>query len=758
MLSNAFCSIEKVLELKTYRYYPTQEIEPRLLYGTVNSLCNKFYRMNMNAAAKGGCVYVAEGEKKLPETIESGNFKFKRDINQTLLSPKSDRKLISNIIREPFLRNAELAGFTGRKGQKLHSETPHSKKYIDIYDGFQYEVEVLLDGTVLVWIDPASVWRLPATKYVRTLRNDGLTEEEIIGKLVGSGVRVPSVRSHKMINAEIASVKFIPIGEHEVKDVGLNLYDYWQTERYIQYLRTNKIKLERSDSPVLSVKYPGMSGVFDFPAKLCELHIDLEATGITEDVGRKMRFETEKDHVRETEKIALCILGKGLQVGENNLTFSTRLIDWRKVDFGIEQRLTIPALTFGKSEVSSQVDESEPNIRNSLRRYGPVTVREKINVFLLIPKHLETYAESFVAYLNEVGIDLKLPILNVVGSVYVSAPEPDEYRMKARSLRNIQDVDAVIVVLDRVSETKIYYESKKGLGEVFLKSQMIREYTFKSLTEQNNNNRVFTASIIMAQLYGKILPPGQSIWHLAKGAGGIPLDKQFFFMGFDVSRNIDLKREAAAYSAICDPQGRVLTRKSVPFKGERVGAMSLSEWFFDAALDAYESTSGKKKLDCLVLFKDGDIRDSQVSEYEDGCDIAMKRMIKSGLMDPNGNLVIIAAIKRGPYRLFGYGEDEYMIKNRAIVRNESEAILVTCGNGPRGKRALRGTPQPIRLKIIHQVRKLLTIQQVVQIFNDLRYLDYSSLMKQPKTILPLHIVQNLAKLIKEGIEVPYDPR
>ena len=34
-----------------------------------------------------------------------------------------------------------------------------------------------------------------------------------------------------------------------------------------------------------------------------------------------------------------------------------------------------------------------------------------------------------------------------------------------------------------------------------------------------------------------------------------------------------------------------------------------------------------------------------------------------------------------------------------------------------------------------------------------RYLDWNSLFSQPKTILPLHIVQNLAKLSKEDVSI-----
>jgi len=83
--------------------------------------------------------------------------------------------------------------------------------------------------------------------------------------------------------------------------------------------------------------------------------------------------------------------------------------------------------------------------------------------------------------------------------------------------------------------------------------------------------------------------------------------------------------------------------------------------------------------------------------------------------------------------------------------NEREAIVVTSSS-------FQGTPSTLRLKLEFQIQENMKIEQVVRILNDLRYLDWSSLYKQPKTILPLHIVQNLAKLSKEDIKVPYIPR
>ena len=121
------------------------------------------------------------------------------------------------------------------------------------------------------------------------------------------------------------------------------------------------------------------------------------------------------------------------------------------------------------------------------------------------------------------------------------------------------------------------------------------------------------------------------------------------------------------------------------------------------------------------------------------------------IMDDGSNIRVVAVVKRGPYRIYGPESNQYKIQNTALIRNYNEAILVTASS-------FQGTPSTLKLIIEFQIKEDMDIEELSKIFNDLRYLDWSSLYKQPKTILPLHIVQNLAKLSKEDIQVPYIPR
>jgi hypothetical protein len=278
---------------------------------------------------------------------------------------------------------------------------------------------------------------------------------------------------------------------------------------------------------------------------------------------------------------------------------------------------------------------------------------------------------------------------------------------------------------------------------------MLRYPVFLSIVDQN---KPYVLDNIAVQIYDKSLKSGESVWHLSKPAGDLDLDKTIYFMGFDVSRSPERRKEAAAYAAICDSYGKILHRKAIDsHKGERIHSKVLSDWFFEVASSASVETQQNKKINELILFKDGPIPSNQIVDYRNGSEDAKKRLIYMDIMEDTSNIRVLAVVKRGPYRLYEKKSDQYKIQNTALIRNDNEAILVTSPG-------FHGTASTIKLISEFQIKEDMNVQELSKIFNDLRYLDWSSLYKQPKTILPLHIVQNLAKLSKEDVQVPYIPR
>jgi argonaute-like protein implicated in RNA metabolism and viral defense len=283
---------------------------------------------------------------------------------------------------------------------------------------------------------------------------------------------------------------------------------------------------------------------------------------------------------------------------------------------------------------------------------------------------------------------------------------------------------------------------------------MLELETFQNVSKRGKFDRSIWPTInnIAVQIYDKSLESGESIWHLASPAGGVSPDKVIYFMGFDVSRAPERRKEAAAYAAVCDSYGKILYRKAIDsHKGEKIHAKVLSDWFWDVASSTFDEVKSNERLDELILFKDGPIPSNQIMDYRNGAIDAKERLVAEEIMKNDGNIRVISVTKSGPYRIYGNEQYEYKTQNTAIIRSESMALAITA-------RAARGTPNAFRLEIEYQIKEDTQIDTILQIFNDLRYLDWSSLYMQPKMILPLHIVQNLAKLSKEDILVPYIPR
>lgn len=138
-------------------------------------------------------------------------------------------------------------------------------------------------------------------------------------------------------------------------------------------------------------------------------------------------------------------------------------------------------------------------------------------------------------------------------------------------------------------------------------------------------------------------------------------------------------------------------------------------------------------------------------DFSNGNTINIRKNPNTMWHSNKSDMKIIAAIKRGLHRLYGDQQQGYRVNYSGVLRSPTDAILVT-------SQPKIGTASTTRLKLTYQITNDMNIEQIARIFNDLRYLDWNSLFSQPKTILPLHIVQNLAKLSKEDVIVPYVPR
>jgi len=765
MYSNLFVTRNTPLRQVEVNYYtPVEEIPPKDYYKILRGAEAKLFRAGFSTACFQDKIVVTSDEKKLREEINVGNFSFRLAQKKFRLNPLEHNFALCELVKNSLKKRAFSLGFTGPEGQKFYAIKPYKIDFFAFHDAFFFDIEVFPDGKVGIWLDPTTRWKQGVKGFLEWAHSNGYSQSEIKSYMIGKIVKCPSIRSSKKYSAEVVDVNFKPIKDFDITVNGkkTKVYDYWTKDspEHIRWLKRNNTVLNPEEKPVVTVQItPNLRP--SFPPSLLEFVIDLDDPEIPASALREKKVLNPEDRIKNTFELYNILLKQTLYVGLIPLNFERKLFEWTSEmgrKYGRTKPLSAPSLSFGHNSVCEPPSTwADPSIKWALTKYGPVTRLDKIPISVVVPEEDEEGVQPFVGYLNKYGKKLHLGKFVLREMSTVDRLHPDRYRRTCWKLGNNVGKGVVIVVLPRKNVAEAYYSAKRGLGEQQVKSQMICLETFSEIAGWNgDDNAVKYVPIInnlAIQIYDKYLESGESIWHLAKPAGGLDPHKVIYFMGFDVSRAPEKRKEAAAYAAVCDSYGKIIYRKTIDsHKGERVQSKVLSEWFFEVAHSAFDKTDEKRKLSELILFKDGPIRSNQVVDYREGSLDAKKRLIDEGIMDMDSNIRIISAVKTGPHRIYGKRKKyNYKTHNTAIVRDRNSALIVTT-------EPPQGTAATLRLKIEYQIFDDMNIDQVLAIFNDLRYLDWDSLYKQPKTILPLHIVQNLAKLSKEDVTVPYIPR
>lgn len=762
LYSNAFRSSEKLTKLDVYVYEPKVNLDPTEVYGISKALVRTLSVYGFPAGMRGSKIYCVDARSNVkPKEIWTIAKKdFVRSKNLITIDVKDYRSVFEEILNNTFKRHARFSNFEIEKSPKLHSSIPEKTDFFDEYEAITYTVDVYSDGDVHVWIDPTKALGMPFVKYIDNLKTKKFSENQIKEKIKGMKIYCPNVSRCRNTSAFVVDYNFEKIKEHTIPFEGkfTNIYDYWTSQvQHRNYLKFKKKELHQDEEGIVTIKFNDNYDPITFPMSLCDMMIDISDSTFSNSSDSYKSNYTESQRVEKTKNIAQRILGKGLKLGNKWLKFDMHLLDWEKSEIGEPVELEVPELKFGDDYILKPNKFGKLNILNSLKAHGPITNKDKINCAVICPEDFKNKASELVENLSYVSESLNLGKLNFYRVDGVKYTNPRGYSLACSLLEDFKDsIDIVLVVLPKNGTNECYFSAKRSLGEIDLSSQMIKYGHFWSLSayfNKQDERKLSSASNVVCGIFDKTLNPGEAMWQLNKPAGNLSEDKTIYFMGFDVSRNIEKNTESGAYAAICDPFGRILHRKHLgSHRGEKINPEVLADWFFKVAIQSYKESEKKKPLDTLILFKDGNIPDNQIQDYQKASEIAKDNMLQHGLISDKGNIVILEVVKRGPQRLFGDEKWRFRISNRAVIRNEKEALIVTYGN-TYGK-----TPKPLRLSIVSQLENEFTIRDIIQMFNHLRYLDYSSIYAQPKTILPLHIVQNQALLNKEDINVPYVAR
>ncbi len=759
MYSNLFISkSEPLKELVVDYYHLVGEISPNDFYRIIKGAEKHLYNLGFCVSTfKDKLVFLDEMTKRPPPEFSIGSYKFKLAKDKMKLTSDKHAYLFSNLVFCSLKFRAYKNGYIGPESQKFFRKRPFKVDYLAYHDAFEYDVVVFNDGRVGIWLDPTTRWKQSVQNFLTWSKKQELSQDEIKEALIGKIVKCPSP-GKKDYRAKIVDVCYKSISEYNIKANGIEttVYDYWisVSPKHKNWLDKKSIQLDPNEKPVITVQMIGLDFRPSFPSSLLNLVIDINDPLIPRTALSQKKILKPRIRINETKKLFDLIIKDGLLLGKYKLDFNHELIDWTKKgkEYARVKPLPSPDIQFGNEQIiksDSPFQEIDRKIASALREYGPVSQIEKLCINYIVPSDIQDKIESFHETLNNVSKEFKLADLTLGEVKAIDRLHPDRYLRESKQLMNSNDL--TVVILPETQTTKAYISAKRGLGEKLISSQMLEFSTFSKIVS-NPQSMSYTLSNIVAQIYDKSLDPGESIWHLAKPAGRLDPKKVIYFMGFDVSRAPEKRKEAAAYAAVCDPYGRMLYRKAIDtHKGEKIQAKVLSDWFFDVASSTFDESKETKKIDCLILFKDGPIQSNQVIDYKNGALDAKNRLVKEGIMEENCDIKVVSVIKKGPHRIYGKERFDYSTQNTSVIWNEKKALIVTA-------KAHQGTSAAIRINLDFQINEDMIIDQVIQIFNDLRYLDWSSLYKQPKTILPLHIVQNLAKLSAHDINVPYIPR
>ncbi len=757
MNSNLFISNEVVFNMIKLPYYTIDpNISPDDYYRIVKGAEWQLFNKRFYPATFGNKILFIGNKIEPPKNLTVDKYRFSLSEDKITLNSMDHNYILSNIIRNVLRRQAFSKGYTGPEGQKFYKRNPYKTKFFAFHDAFYLETEVFPDGNIGVWLDPSTKWKWHLKDLINSLTPE--EQEDIYKQLVGKKIKYPSVKRNQLYKGTITEVITRTYKEYEISINGENytIFDFWMksSEDHRKWLARNKISLKPEGFPIVMVQIPNLKFSIPYPVEVLELVIDITDPLIPLDTFDEKKIQAPLKRINETFNLFDQILNHGLDLGDFKITFSRQLYNWEKSPYGTIISLEAPKLQFGNDNTIDPLKPwQDPDIKSGMFQFGPVDKKKEIKVSYIGPSSEKDNFMTFNKYLNLHAKKLHLGTFELTNIFPIDRIHPDRYLRICQSVGQQIENQISFVILPKFKTTKTYYAAKRGLGKNFIKSAMIQWNTFKKLLSASSQGRLsFENYNIALKAYGRFLESGEAIWHLKEPAGGLNAATNNYFLGFDVSRNPESRKEAAAYAAVCDNYGKVLYKSSIDsHRGENIISEILSDWFFEIATSTYDEIGNEKKIDCMYLFKDGPISHPQVKEYEKGSLLAKERLMEEHLMTNDSDIKTIAVIKRGLHRFYGDEKLGYKINYSGLIRSPKEAILIT-------SRPRFGTAATTRIELTHQMNNNIDISQIAKMFNDLRYLDWNSLFSQPKTILPLHIVQNLAKLSKEDVIVPYDPR
>lgn len=594
-----------------------------------------------------------------------------------------------------------------------------------------FEARVLVEnGTPYLLLDLAAAMRQPLLLTIGHLLERGYTEEQVSKILVGRDV----VAEHYSLGGVIAGVRWIPIAECTIGEHKQTLVEYWSDLGE---------EVDPAERPVIDVVLKRSKRTASYPPS----RLNLSLKGV--DIRREERLQTPPN-----KRLAgICnhpLIRRSLRIDGADVRFSpTPLSVSHLIDLGLALGsgvATFPNLEFGGGFVST-----DP--RKLLGR-GPAGGSESVRAVYIAGKDVPVAAlhQSLSQYYEGWGFG-KLELADVVQ--VASDSRKSYYRAgqaAAEKIRPTPENNVILGVID--GSTESYRAIKKGVDatmkRAFAAVQILRRATAMDIIA----GKQWLAADLIPQVYAK--STRKPAWLLSSPAGGTFGNA---YLAFDVSRRISfeldetegvasaISKEASAIASLCDEHGRIITWDTyASHTGEILGKQEAWD-IFTAAFDNIHRVKGDT-FRRLVVYKDGPIREAEKVFITTAAEEVRDEFRGETGIEVQVDLVGVP--KTGIERLFVRRGQEFGNPERGtyLLLPDNRALLVS--SAPRF-----GTADPIHVNYESAIGGTPTaMTTIVAEFFDLTNLDWRSVYQQPKTPLPLQLVQSLGELLTLDIESP----
>lgn len=594
-----------------------------------------------------------------------------------------------------------------------------------------FEARVFVQGGApYLLLDLAAAMRQPLLLTIAHLLGRGLTEEQVSKTLVGREV----VAEHYSLGGVITGVRWIPVAECIIEDRKQSLVDYWAALGE---------ELDPSERPVIDVVLKRTKKTATYPSS----QLNLSLRGVK--IRREERLQTPPEK-RMTGIQNHPLLRRPLRLDGVDVRFDpaplsiARLIELGlALDSGVA---AVPTLEFGGGFTS-------PDARTLLGR-GPAGGKENLHVVYVAEKDVpvEALHEALAGYYEGWGfgklqLDEVIPVAPGGKKSYYRAGQAAAEKVHRRPENAV-----ILGVID--GSTESYRAVKKGVDAAMKRSfaavQILRRGTAMDIIA----GKQWLAADLLPQVYAKSTK--KPAWLLSKPAGGTSGNA---YLAFDVSRRLSfeldveegvasaISKEASAIASLCDEHGRIITWDTyASHTGELLGKQEAWD-ILTAAFDNIHRASGDA-FRRLVVYKDGPLRDAERSFITASAEEVRADYRRETGVDVQVDLVAVP--KTGIERLFQRRGQDFGNPERGtyVLLPDNRALLVS--SAPKF-----GTADPLHVNYEAAVGGSPTSMKVlVSEFFDLTNLDWRSVYQQPKTPLPLQLVQSLGELLTLDIESP----